>query len=169
MYFFFSFNSAGKIDIVKALLLDIISQLCQQMGPANVPERVRTLLVTANELRSRDDLIETVRDLCNDIGERAFVILDGIDECGDEPIAEIMKIISYILENILTLSILVSHRRSAQIDHLISTINASTLSLDNINRAPTIGEYISTRLRDLELPEEQALWIQQHVIDQGKG
>lgn len=169
-YFFFPFISSGNTDVVKALLLDIISQLCQQLGPAYVLERVRTLLFTADDLRSRDYLIETVRDLFNKTEERGFLILDGLDDCSDEPLTQIVSIISYFLEHVPKLSITMS-RPLAQSFGLASNGNRQArpmiiLPMPFLYWPP---EYVSARLRDLELPWKRQRSFQHYIMNQTEG
>lgn len=168
-YFFFTFDSTRKLDIVKAMFLDIISQICEQVGTANVPESVRTLLSTPEDLRSRNDLIETIRDLSRDRDERTFLILDGLDQCNEESITEIAKIIPCLIKNRPKLSIMVSSRPSAPKVGLIAESCGTVLSLHDTNITTVLDEYISTNLQGFNLTADQKEFIQQQLRNEFNG
>jgi len=154
--------------MVKALLLDIISQFCFPRL-VSTPERIKTLLFTADDkLRSRDYLVEAVRVLSNDRDERTYVILDGLDQ----HVPEIIKIISYLLESSRKLSIMVSGRdcgfTHTQMFGQASARNVSTIMLNDI-RVPILGDYILHRLRGLQFSETEKIIIQQRVLNCAEG
>jgi hypothetical protein len=154
--------------MVKALLLDIVSQFCFPRL-VSTPERIKTLLFTADDkLRSRDYLMEAVRVLSNDRDERTYVILDGLDQ----HVPEIIKIISYLLESSPKLSIMVSGRdcgfKHTQMFGQAWARNVSTIILNDI-RVPILGDYILHHLRGLQFSETEKIIIQQRVLNCAEG
>ncbi|KAJ4418483.1 hypothetical protein N0V82_005563 [Gnomoniopsis sp. IMI 355080] len=153
-FFFFRFQHSGNTDTVKAMLLDIISQICEQLGPAHVPERVRTILSITDEFRSKSDLEEVVRDLCGNLDKPTFLILDGLDECGDRSsaIPEIINITFRLVNNSERLRILISTRAEARISELVK--DTPTLDMGDHN-GETIDEYLKLQLAKLGLEADQ--------------
>lgn len=162
-YFFLSFTSVGKFDVVKALILDLISQICQQVGAANVPERVRTLLSSPDERRSRDYLMETIRYLSRSTDRRTFVVLDGLDECDQGSVPEVIQIIKDLMENTRKVSILLSHRNHPEIVYLETKLCPAFMSLHDTRGTDDIDKYILTRLERFQMSAEQKALIHQEL------
>lgn len=156
-------------DIVKALILDLISQICQQVDAANVPERVRTLLSSPDERRSRDYLVETIRDLSRGTDRRIFVILDGLDECDQGSITEVIQIITDLTKDTRKVSIMLSSRPIVDIAGLETELCAAVMSLDDIRGTGDLDKYILTRLQRFQLSAEKKAVIHQEVRENSNG
>lgn len=143
--------------------------MCQQMGAADVPEFVRTLLSAPYEVRSRDDLIDTIRDLFGNTDQQTFVILDGLDECYDEYITEIIHVIPNLMVNTRKVSILISSRLNVPMAGLEGDLRPAILRLDNTNTSAATDEYILTRLQDSQVSSERKAFICQQVKSKSGG
>lgn len=163
VYCFFSHDNADKSP-AKAMLRTILSQLVQQEEIL-----LRYLYQKCSSMDKSIDLsnIKTLQDLVQDCltyNPRAYIILDGLDECAEN---EPNVIITWLLEKVLPqaasrgcdLRLFISGQRDGRLDQLLSTW--PQIRLDTVgSHQNDIQEYCKSRAAEIcsrfkQTPEQE--------------
>jgi hypothetical protein len=145
-YFYFDFNN-GNQQTVKQLLCCLLGQILPESS--SCLEALRSLYYECGQGTSSPDPDSLIACLHKAFGSfyDIFIVIDALDEC--TTIDELMKFLGTAIRwELPSLHLLLTSRKTAEIDEALTTIVRASAALTPDDIDPDIQRYISRVLRD---------------------